>query len=96
MFNFIAKMRQQSDAKKRIFALSASFSIVVIIFGVWLSSHFFSSSNDEVAVKENTNSPVTALSKNLASAFEGMKNTTTAFKAQMSAQMGDLKVLINK
>lgn len=96
MFNFIEKLRQQSDAKKRAIALSLSFFIVAIIFSIWLSSHFFSSSNDEVAVSENKNTPIAAFSENIAGAFEGMKNITAAFKAQMSAQIGDLKVLINR
>ncbi|MSR73305.1 hypothetical protein EXS61_01725 [Candidatus Parcubacteria bacterium] len=92
MFNFIEKLKTQPEQKKQAIAFFTSFFIVAIIFGVWLSVHFFSVSDDVVAIKENTSSPFQSLNENLASSFEGIKGVVADFKGEMS----NLNVLINQ
>lgn len=92
MFNFIEKMKTQSESKKRAIAFFTSFFIMAIIFSAWLSTHFFRVSPDVVVIKENTSSPLLSLRENLAGSFEGIKGAVTDLKEEVS----NFKVLINK
>jgi hypothetical protein len=75
--NFLEKLRNRSDAEKRIIAFNASFLITAFIFTIWIVSTFYSNSS---SVSENVASDVNNM-KQAAQAsvsmspFESVKET---------------------
>ena len=76
MDRYLAKLHKKPDHHKKRFALLASSTITLFIFGVWsLTTFGVNSISREVVVEKSEVSPLQSLRTSLASSFEALKNS---------------------
>lgn len=97
MFDLIEKISKKPEHKRRIFAVSFSLGITLIIFAVWLSVILPTSVREEMATESSTESsaesnsswtdnivtPLGAFGRNTAQAFEALKGQLGSIKDSM-------------
>ncbi len=89
MSNFIARMNQRSESKRRMFALVSSGLITMVIFTIWVST-FGSSSSEKMAsteTKENIFTPLKTLKQSVASAFSGFQNAVQGGLSEVTKEI---------
>ena len=76
MDRYLAKLHKKPDHHKKRFALLASGTITLFIFGVWsLATFGVSGISEKVVVEKNEVSPFESLRMSLGSSFEALKNS---------------------
>lgn len=82
MRTYIAHLRTRHDKRKKRFAFGVSACITAIIALFWVTSFSYfngGSSNVAVARKNSENSPLTVISRNIASAYESITGSKVEF-----------------
>lgn len=89
MNRFFAELYKKPDHHKKLFALLASGTITLFIFGAW-SLTFFGTSSNNIAKVDNTRgsikanqeiSPIESIGINLANSLEAIKNSWGLLKS---------------
>ena len=84
MNNFIQKLHQKSESKRRAYAFGTSLVVTSLIFMVWFSVKFSSFSNDIIATqnaaKETIVTPINTFGKMTASALDSLKGSFGGIK----------------
>ena len=79
MRRYLAKLQKKPDHHKKQFALLASTTITLFIFGIWSLATF--GVNTRIVTEENEVSPFQSLGTNLASSLEALKGSFGALKS---------------
>ena len=79
MRRYLAKLQTKPDHHKKQFALLASTTITLFIFGIWSLATF--GVNTRIVTEENEVSPFQSLGTNLASSLEALKGSFGALKS---------------
>ncbi len=83
MIEYIKRIQNKPESHRRTFAIAVSFSLVCLIFIVWISVKFSTFSDDFIATKntaqDNIITPVTSFSKMMANSFEGVKESIKTY-----------------
>ena len=88
MDSYLEKLHRQPDHHKKRFALLASGTITLFIFGVWSLATFGMSgfkSNEEIVAKSDEVSPFQSIRTNLASSFEALRNSFGGLKSSIES-----------
>lgn len=87
MFNLIEKVSKKPEHKRRIYAVSISLGITLVIFVVWLSVILPPSVREEIASTDDSTrkaeSPIGAFGRNTAQAFGALKEQINTIKESM-------------
>lgn len=83
MIEYIKRIQNKPESHRRTFDIAVSFSVVCLIFIVWISVKFSTFSDDFIATKntaqDNIITPVTSFSKMMANSFEGVKESIKTY-----------------
>lgn len=79
MRRYLARLQKKPDHHKRQFALLASATITLFIFGIWSLATF--GVNTEVIAEENEVSPFQSLGSSLAASLEAFKSNFGKLKS---------------
>ena len=79
MRRYLAKLQKKPDHHKKQFALLASTTITLFIFGIWSLATF--GVNTRIIAEENEVSPFQSLGTNLASSLEALKGSFGVLKS---------------
>src|SRR3989344_4938142 len=83
MRKYLARLQKKPDHNKRQFALLASVTITLFLFGVWSLATI--GVNTRIIAEENEVSPFQSLGSNLAASFEGLKSNFGKLKSGFGA-----------
>lgn len=81
MRRYLAELHKKSDHHKRRFALLASGTITLFIFGVWSLATFGVDTRPIAESKSQEIGPFQLFARNMANSFEALKGTFGAIKS---------------
>ncbi len=86
MRQYLATLHKRPDHHKKRFALLASSTITLFIFGVWsLATFGINGTSEKVIAEKNEVNPLQSLSTSLASSFEALINSFNELKTGFEA-----------
>lgn len=86
MRRYLSTLHKQSPHHRKRFALLASSTVTLLIFGVWsLATFGMGNISERTIVQENEISPFQSLRMNLATSLEALQNSFEELKAGLKA-----------
>jgi hypothetical protein len=86
MDRYLAKLHRRPDHHKKRFALLASGTITLFIFGIWsLATFGMSGTSNEIVVEKNEVSPFQSLRDSLASSLDALQSSFEELKSGLKS-----------